>query len=88
MPNSLTRQASLRIGPLFLGTLVKHYFDRLKKDANRSGIALRNEELLYDEAFSIVKASGSLQCVLPIHSRDKGRVAIVLLCRHELHDLT
>ncbi|KAI0067652.1 alpha/beta-hydrolase [Artomyces pyxidatus] len=55
MPNSLTRSASLKLGPLFLETLVKHYFDRIKKDASKSGIALRKDELLYDEAFSIVK---------------------------------
>ncbi|KAI0050776.1 alpha/beta-hydrolase [Auriscalpium vulgare] len=55
MPNSLTRNASLKLAPLFIETLVKHYFDRFKNDANKSGIALRKEELLYDEAFSIVK---------------------------------
>ncbi|THH13788.1 hypothetical protein EW146_g6481 [Bondarzewia mesenterica] len=55
MPNSLTRQAGLKLGPLFLETLVKHYFERIKKDASSSAIPLRQDELLYDEVFSIVK---------------------------------
>jgi len=45
----------LKIGPLFLERLVKHYFDRIKRDASASAIPLRQDELLYDEAFSIVK---------------------------------
>jgi hypothetical protein len=57
MPNSLTRRVGLTIGPLFLETLVKHYFARVIKDSSKSGVPLRNEELLYDEAFNIVKVS-------------------------------
>jgi hypothetical protein len=45
----------LTVGPLFLETLVKHYFARVIKDGSKSGVPLRNEELLYDEAFNIVK---------------------------------
>jgi hypothetical protein len=55
MSNSLTRKASLKIGPLFLERLVRHYFDRIRKDASASAIPLRQDELLYDETFSIVK---------------------------------
>lgn len=54
--NSLTRQAGLRLGPLVLETLIKHYFDRLLASAEGKGTTrLRKDELLYDEAFSIVK---------------------------------
>ncbi|KAG0708609.1 hypothetical protein DFH29DRAFT_1041315 [Suillus ampliporus] len=58
MPNSLTRNAGLRLGPLVLETLVKHYFDRIKKEnADHSNFAtqLHQDELLYHEAFNIVK---------------------------------
>ena len=58
MVNSLTREAGARIGPLLLETLVKHYFDRLVRDnalLNGGTTKLRKDELLYDEAFSIVK---------------------------------
>lgn len=58
MSNSLTRNAGLRLGPLVLETLVKHYFDRIKKEnAQQSNFAtqLHQDELLYHEAFNIVK---------------------------------
>jgi len=58
MPNSLTRNAGLRLGPVVLETLAKHYFDRIKKeDAQRSKFAtqLHQDELLYHEAFNIVR---------------------------------
>lgn len=45
----------MTVGPLFLETLVKHYFARVIKDGSKSGVPLRSEELLYDEAFNIVK---------------------------------
>lgn len=56
--NSLTRQAGIQLGPLLLETLVKHYFDRLVKEDETQGrvmTKLRQEELLYDEAFNVVK---------------------------------
>ncbi|KAF7351100.1 Abhydrolase-3 domain-containing protein [Mycena sanguinolenta] len=58
--NSLTTQAGLKIGPIVLETLVKHYFERLKHkahaaDSDNPGTQLRREELLYDQAFNIVK---------------------------------
>ena len=58
MVNSLTRQAGVKLGPLLLETLVKHYFDRLVNETESQGRAvtqLRRDELLYDEAFNIVK---------------------------------
>ncbi|KAJ7072701.1 hypothetical protein C8F01DRAFT_1104996 [Mycena amicta] len=60
--NGLTTQAGLRIGPIVLETAVKHYFERLKQnlkvqtDSINPAVKLRQEELLYDEAFAIVKA--------------------------------
>ena len=75
-PNSLTGSAGLKLGPLVLETLAKHYFERLKAihripattssdgvvhDGKQGGSALnknlRQEELLYDQAFAIVKVS-------------------------------
>ncbi|KAG7449721.1 alpha/beta-hydrolase [Guyanagaster necrorhizus] len=54
--NILTAQAGLRVGPLLLETLVKHYFDRITKDAlKKTEVQLRRDELLYDQAFSIIK---------------------------------
>ncbi|KAK1220369.1 hypothetical protein PQX77_016860 [Marasmius sp. AFHP31] len=67
MPNALTRNVGLRVGPILLERLVKHYFDRLKSDVqhkegkgkgngNGKDVQLRQDELLYDEAFHIIKA--------------------------------
>lgn len=58
MVNSLTRKAGVKLGPLLLETLVKHYFDRLVNENESQGrtmTQLRRDELLYDEAFNIVK---------------------------------
>ncbi|KAH7883288.1 hypothetical protein F5I97DRAFT_1903823 [Phlebopus sp. FC_14] len=58
MPNALTRTAGFTLGPVVLETLVKHYFDRIKKEGTQDGktiTQLRQDELLYDEAFNIVK---------------------------------
>ena len=55
MPNLLTTRATLTTGPLFLETLVKHYFARVISHGSKTGVPLRREELLYDEAFNIVK---------------------------------
>ena len=64
MPNSLTRNVGLRVGPILLERLVRHYFDRLKTDVQRKegkgkgkDVQLRQDELLYDEAFHIIKVS-------------------------------
>lgn len=57
MVNSLTRSAGFRLGPVVLETLVKHYFERILKDGEPV-TKLRQDELLYDEAFNIVKVGG------------------------------
>lgn len=58
--NNLTTQAGLKIGPIVLETLVKHYFDRIKHKTREDNpvTRLRQDELLYDEAFNIVKVRG------------------------------
>ncbi len=56
MVNALTRKTGLTLGPIILETLVKHYFERLSKDHDQEETTrLRKEELLYDEAFNIVR---------------------------------
>ncbi len=60
MVNTLTAEASLITGPVVLGTLVKHYLERLKRDATKKPTTqLRRDELLYDEAFNVIKVSSS-----------------------------
>ncbi|RPD68091.1 alpha/beta-hydrolase [Lentinus tigrinus ALCF2SS1-7] len=57
MVNALTRKTGLTLGPIILETLVKHYFERISKDHDEEETTrLRKEELLYDEAFNIVKS--------------------------------
>ncbi|KAI0332971.1 alpha/beta-hydrolase [Cubamyces sp. BRFM 1775] len=57
MVNSLTRQTGLKLGPIILDVLVKHYFDRLRKDQEAKDMPkLMQEELLYDEAFNIIRS--------------------------------
>ena len=50
--NALTRQVGLKVGPVVVETLLKRYFDRVKaQDVTQ----LRQDELLYDAAFNIIK---------------------------------
>ncbi|CCL99228.1 uncharacterized protein FIBRA_01243 [Fibroporia radiculosa] len=53
--NSLLGQAGLKLGPLVLETLVKHYLERVLKERGDGVTKLSQDELLYDEAFHIVK---------------------------------
>ena len=55
--NTLTTDIGLKVGPVLLETLVKHYFDRLKKSARNdpASTQLKQDELLYHEAFNLVK---------------------------------
>lgn len=54
--NALTRDVGIKVGPVMLDVLVKHYFDRLKNDhASGSGGSMKQENVLYHEAFTIVK---------------------------------
>lgn len=55
--NSLTTEVGLKVGPVVLETLIKHYFNRIKNDSgqDKSATRLRQDELLYHEAFNVVK---------------------------------
>lgn len=80
MPNALTRHVGLNAGTWVLETLLKHYFENLFKDKAARAAAteptptnvpgsgeLKKDELLYDEAFNIIKVcyTGSYElCVL------------------------
>lgn len=59
MPNSLTREVGLKVGPVILEVLVKRWFDRLKKDEENqntdSGTRLKEDDILYHQAFTIAK---------------------------------
>ncbi|KAF8267935.1 Alpha/Beta hydrolase protein [Lactarius quietus] len=52
---NLTQTAGLKIAPLFLQSLVKHYYGKVVKDPNSSRASLRDEELLYDQVFFVIK---------------------------------
>jgi len=69
MPNTLIGRVGLTVGPLFLETLVKHYFARVIRDGSKLGVPLRSEELLYDEAFNIVKVlSGASRLIISLNA--------------------
>jgi hypothetical protein len=56
--NSLTGSVGLKLGPLLVETLLKHYLERPGADKDKTGptyVQLREDELLYDEAFNVVK---------------------------------
>jgi len=54
--SSLTRDAGLKVGPVLFDVLVQHYFDHLKRDVEKSD-CLKQDDVLYHEAFTIVKVS-------------------------------
>jgi hypothetical protein len=54
--NALTRDIGLRVGPKMFQVLVQHYFDHLKLDVEESD-CLKQDDVLYHEAFTIVKVS-------------------------------
>ncbi|KAF9446511.1 alpha/beta-hydrolase [Macrolepiota fuliginosa MF-IS2] len=57
LSNSLTRDMGLKVGPVMLGTFIKHYFDRVKtRESADPDKLLRQDEILYDEAFNIIRA--------------------------------
>lgn len=64
--NNLTREISLKVGPVILEVLVKHYFDHLKGDAKKDGLEgnLKEEDVLFHEAFAIVKVCSFLTRLL------------------------
>ncbi|KAG6899838.1 hypothetical protein C0993_006356 [Termitomyces sp. T159_Od127] len=51
--NALTTETGLKVGPVVLETLIKHYFERRKTGTTTT--QLRQDELLYDEVFNVVK---------------------------------
>jgi hypothetical protein len=64
--------------PLAIGILLRHYYDRILKDKNKSKtgegartlVPLRLEELMYDEAFTITRVSLSpFSMPIPPHPR-------------------
>jgi hypothetical protein len=57
MVNSLAAKVGASFGPIILETLVKHYFERLKKEFPKEKAQLRQDELLYDQAFNVVKVT-------------------------------
>ena len=54
--NTLTRDIGLKVGPTMFQVLVQHYFDHLKLDVEKSD-SLKQDDVLYHEAFTIVKVS-------------------------------
>lgn len=62
--NSLLGQAGLKLGPLLLETLVKHYIERIADERGDGVTDLSRDELLYDQAFHVVKVC-SLQLGAP-----------------------
>lgn len=60
LSNSLTRDMGLKVGPVVLGTFIKHYFDRVKtRESTDPDKLLKQDEILYDEAFNIIKVGHS-----------------------------
>ncbi|KAJ3900655.1 alpha/beta-hydrolase [Lentinula edodes] len=61
---SLTRSVGLRVGPIVLGTLVKHYLEKIRRDFVQDDgskgkekdelVQLRQDELIYDEIFTVI----------------------------------
>ncbi|KAJ2918541.1 hypothetical protein MD484_g1828, partial [Candolleomyces efflorescens] len=54
MPNALTRDIGFKVGPLLLEVFAKHY--RRSEGEEEGGVKLRKNEILFDEAFNIVKS--------------------------------
>jgi hypothetical protein len=56
--HSLTADIGLKVGPTMFQVLVQHYFEHIKLDVEKSD--LKQDDVLYHEAFTIVKVSYSL----------------------------
>ena len=59
--NTLTRDIGFKVGPTMFQVLVQHYFDHLKIDVEESD-CLKQDDVLYHEAFTIVKVSYLFLC--------------------------
>jgi hypothetical protein len=65
MSTSLATKTRLGFVPLAIGVVLRHYYDRVLKDRNKSKngegaaipVPLRLEELMYDESFTITRVS-------------------------------
>jgi hypothetical protein len=61
MPNSLTAEASLKLGPIVIETFFKHYLERRSESSRTTGsegsgsTSLREQDLLWQESFEIIK---------------------------------
>jgi hypothetical protein len=61
MPNSLTAEAGLKLGPIVIETFFKHYLERnsetgkAKRSDHPGNNSLREQDLLWKESFEIVK---------------------------------
>ena len=62
--NTLTRDIGLKVGPTMFQVLVQHYFDHLKLDIEKSD-SLKQDDVLYHEAFTIVKVSLFFPSIVP-----------------------
>jgi hypothetical protein len=60
MVNTLTGSAGFKLGPVLFETLVKHYFERVGTTQSEEFVQLRKDEILYDEAFNVVKVCAPL----------------------------
>lgn len=66
LSNTLTRDMGLKVGPLMLGTFIKHYFDRVKASEKDSDKLLKQDEILYHETFNVIKVSPFLHVQNPV----------------------
>ncbi|KAH6914019.1 lipase/esterase [Coprinopsis sp. MPI-PUGE-AT-0042] len=55
LANALTTEVGFKVGPVLLEVLAKHYFDK-RKETEDDAPKLRQDNILYDEAFTIIKA--------------------------------
>jgi hypothetical protein len=72
--NSLAGSTGIKLGPVMFETLLKHYFERVG-GPSQDVVQLRKDEILYDEAFNVVKV-----CVGLLHGICIGTNASS--CRH------
>jgi hypothetical protein len=76
MPNFLMGEAALKFGPIVLETLIKHYFERIKhntEEGKGKGMTqLRQDEILYDQAFTVVKVRVRFLLWSPVSNSMEG----------------
>ncbi|KAG6813290.1 hypothetical protein H0H92_012445 [Tricholoma furcatifolium] len=65
--NALATETGFKVGPVVFETLIKHYFDRHKKTVDGKPVTpLRQDELMYDEVFNVVKVGRTTRRILPL----------------------